>query len=80
MAAPASMRDALRRGWAPFMKYAFDKEPIIVISLALGAIAPVLVFASPFRKSAEARNERFPWDYPVPKRYVEGVTGPPSSI
>ncbi|XP_077980689.1 NADH dehydrogenase [ubiquinone] 1 alpha subcomplex subunit 3-like [Glandiceps talaboti] len=80
MAAPLSAREALRRGFVPFFKYAWDKEPVIVVSVAAGLLAPILVLCSPFTKNAVKNNERMPWDYPVPIRYVEGKTGPPSSV
>ncbi|XP_070579409.1 NADH dehydrogenase [ubiquinone] 1 alpha subcomplex subunit 3-like [Ptychodera flava] len=80
MAAPQTFREALRRGFVPFFKHAWDREPVIVVSVAAGLAGPLLVYLSPLTKYAREGNAKMPWDYPVPIRYEAGKTGPPTSV
>ncbi|KAM9782810.1 NADH dehydrogenase [ubiquinone] 1 alpha subcomplex subunit 3 [Neosynchiropus ocellatus] len=51
-----------------FLKNAWNKEPVIVASCTIGAVAVVLPFISPTTKYSAMLNEAVPYQYPVPVR------------
>ncbi|XP_022091454.1 NADH dehydrogenase [ubiquinone] 1 alpha subcomplex subunit 3-like [Acanthaster planci] len=73
-------KQAWKKGWVPFLKYAWDNEPVLVASSVLGFAPPILYLFWPWKNWAEETNKLMPTKYPTPIRYVEGKTGPPTSI
>ncbi|XP_034409344.1 NADH dehydrogenase [ubiquinone] 1 alpha subcomplex subunit 3 [Cyclopterus lumpus] len=53
---------------AAFLKNAWNKEPVIVTSFAIGLMALPLPLISPIRKYSGMINEAVPYSYPVPVR------------
>ncbi|XP_068998770.1 NADH dehydrogenase [ubiquinone] 1 alpha subcomplex subunit 3 [Embiotoca jacksoni] len=55
-------------GIAAFLKNAWNKEPVIFASCAIGLTGAVLPFISPFTKYTAMLNAAVPYNYPVPVR------------
>ncbi|XP_071768882.1 NADH dehydrogenase [ubiquinone] 1 alpha subcomplex subunit 3 [Centroberyx gerrardi] len=55
-------------GVGAFLKNAWNKEPVILASCALGLLGAVLPFVSPLSKYSGMINEAVPYNYPVPVR------------
>ncbi|XP_043859521.1 NADH dehydrogenase [ubiquinone] 1 alpha subcomplex subunit 3-like [Dromiciops gliroides] len=53
-------------GW--FLKEAWSKEPVLMVSFAIGAMALLLPPLSPYTKYAIMINQATPYNYPVPAR------------
>ncbi|XP_006000683.1 NADH dehydrogenase [ubiquinone] 1 alpha subcomplex subunit 3 [Latimeria chalumnae] len=51
-----------------FLKNAWAKEPLIVVSFGIGAMAIILPFVSPYTKYQGMINSATPYTYPVPVR------------
>ncbi|XP_008115436.1 NADH dehydrogenase [ubiquinone] 1 alpha subcomplex subunit 3 [Anolis carolinensis] len=51
-----------------YLKNAWAKEPVIVVSCALGFVAVILPWISPYTKYSGMANEAVPYAYPVPVR------------
>ncbi|XP_072168100.1 NADH dehydrogenase [ubiquinone] 1 alpha subcomplex subunit 3-like [Diadema setosum] len=75
-------RQAWRKGIIPFLKFAWDKEPVIVVSCVLGSTLPLtyLLFPRSYWEKVAAENRAIPNKYPTPIRYVEGKTGEPTTV
>ncbi|XP_033108027.1 NADH dehydrogenase [ubiquinone] 1 alpha subcomplex subunit 3-like [Anneissia japonica] len=73
-------RQAWRKGIIPWLRLAWDREPVIVMSFAFGLAGPVVWLLSPWKYEAAESIKSMPTKYPVPIRYVEGKTGPPTSL
>ncbi|XP_071814489.1 NADH dehydrogenase [ubiquinone] 1 alpha subcomplex subunit 3-like [Apostichopus japonicus] len=76
------VRQAWNQGIRQFLKYSWDKEPVLVVSIVTGCALPLAWLVTP--KSYLARltddNVKFPREYPTPVRYEESKTGPPTSV
>ncbi|XP_023152059.1 NADH dehydrogenase [ubiquinone] 1 alpha subcomplex subunit 3 [Amphiprion ocellaris] len=55
-------------GIGAFLKNAWNKEPVIVASCAIGLLGAVLPFLSPYTKYTSMLNAAVPYNYPVPVR------------
>uniref|UniRef100_UPI0037E80B7D NADH dehydrogenase [ubiquinone] 1 alpha subcomplex subunit 3 n=1 Tax=Semicossyphus pulcher TaxID=241346 RepID=UPI0037E80B7D len=55
-------------GIGAFLKNAWNKEPVIVASCAIGLLGFVLPFISPITKYSGMINSAVPYNYPVPVR------------
>ncbi|XP_029360944.1 NADH dehydrogenase [ubiquinone] 1 alpha subcomplex subunit 3 [Echeneis naucrates] len=55
-------------GVGAFLKNAWNKEPVIFASCAIGLIGVALPFISPITKYTGMINEAVPYNYPVPVR------------
>ncbi|KAL2084774.1 hypothetical protein ACEWY4_020292 [Coilia grayii] len=55
-------------GIGAFLRNAWNKEPVIAASCALGVLAVVLPFVSPYTKFSGMINRATPYSYPVPVR------------
>uniref|UniRef100_A0A667Y859 NADH dehydrogenase [ubiquinone] 1 alpha subcomplex subunit 3 n=2 Tax=Myripristis murdjan TaxID=586833 RepID=A0A667Y859_9TELE len=55
-------------GFGAFLKNAWNKEPVIVASCALGLLGTALPFISPLSKYTGMINAAVPYNYPVPMR------------
>ncbi|XP_012498848.1 PREDICTED: NADH dehydrogenase [ubiquinone] 1 alpha subcomplex subunit 3 [Propithecus coquereli] len=53
---------------ATFLKNAWDKEPVLVVSFAIAGLAIILPPLSPYTKYAIMINKATPYNYPVPVR------------
>ncbi|XP_028325637.1 NADH dehydrogenase [ubiquinone] 1 alpha subcomplex subunit 3 [Gouania willdenowi] len=51
-----------------FLKNAWNKEPVVVVSCAIGLVGAVLPFISPYTKYTALLNQVMPFNYPVPLR------------
>uniref|UniRef100_A0A8C5FND1 NADH dehydrogenase [ubiquinone] 1 alpha subcomplex subunit 3 n=1 Tax=Gadus morhua TaxID=8049 RepID=A0A8C5FND1_GADMO len=51
-----------------FLKNAWNKEPVIVVSCGLGILGVILPFVSPLTKYSAMMNQAVPFNYPVPVR------------
>ncbi|KAF7227132.1 NADH dehydrogenase [ubiquinone] 1 alpha subcomplex subunit 3 [Nothobranchius furzeri] len=51
-----------------FLKNAWNKEPVILVSCGLGLVGLVLPFISPYTKYSKMLNSSVPYCYPVPVR------------
>ncbi|KAM7383377.1 hypothetical protein PAMP_003035 [Pampus punctatissimus] len=51
-----------------FLKNAWNKEPVVLASCAVGLMGTVLPLISPFTKYAAMINSSVPYNYPVPVR------------
>ncbi|XP_060112327.1 NADH dehydrogenase [ubiquinone] 1 alpha subcomplex subunit 3 isoform X2 [Heteronotia binoei] len=51
-----------------FLKNAWAKEPVIVVSFAIGIVALTMPFVSPYTKYSAMINKAMPYVYPVPIR------------
>ncbi|XP_043935516.1 NADH dehydrogenase [ubiquinone] 1 alpha subcomplex subunit 3 isoform X2 [Protopterus annectens] len=51
-----------------FLKNAWAKEPVIVVSFGIGGLAVILPFISPYTKYTSMINASTPYNYPVPVR------------
>ncbi|XP_062321911.1 NADH dehydrogenase [ubiquinone] 1 alpha subcomplex subunit 3 [Osmerus eperlanus] len=51
-----------------FLKNAWNKEPVVLVSCALGLLAVVVPIISPFTKYSAMLNSAVPFNYPVPVR------------
>ncbi|XP_005557546.2 NADH dehydrogenase [ubiquinone] 1 alpha subcomplex subunit 3 [Macaca fascicularis] len=49
-----------------FLKNAWDKEPVLVVSYVTGGLAIIMAPFSPYFKYSVMINEAMPYDYPVP--------------
>ncbi|XP_074538866.1 NADH dehydrogenase [ubiquinone] 1 alpha subcomplex subunit 3 [Halichoeres trimaculatus] len=55
-------------GIGAFLKNAWNKEPVILASCAIGLLGFVLPFVSPYTKYSSMLNAAVPYNYPVPVR------------
>ncbi|XP_041843440.1 NADH dehydrogenase [ubiquinone] 1 alpha subcomplex subunit 3 [Melanotaenia boesemani] len=55
-------------GIGAFMKNAWNKEPVILVSCGIGLLGFVLPFISPYTKYSAMLNAAMPYNYPVPVR------------
>uniref|UniRef100_UPI001ED84BD3 NADH dehydrogenase [ubiquinone] 1 alpha subcomplex subunit 3 n=1 Tax=Scatophagus argus TaxID=75038 RepID=UPI001ED84BD3 len=55
-------------GVAAFLKNAWNKEPVIVVSCAFGLLGSIIPFVSPITKYSAMMNSAVPYNYPVPVR------------
>ncbi|XP_004396047.1 PREDICTED: NADH dehydrogenase [ubiquinone] 1 alpha subcomplex subunit 3-like [Odobenus rosmarus divergens] len=53
---------------ATFLKDAWAKEQVLVISFTIGGLALILPTLSPFTRYATMINQATPYNYPVPLR------------
>ncbi|XP_068180911.1 NADH dehydrogenase [ubiquinone] 1 alpha subcomplex subunit 3 [Antennarius striatus] len=53
---------------AAFLKNTWDKEPVILVSCAIGVMALIAPFVSPYTKYTTMLVEIVPRSYPVPVR------------
>ncbi|XP_006885498.1 PREDICTED: NADH dehydrogenase [ubiquinone] 1 alpha subcomplex subunit 3-like [Elephantulus edwardii] len=53
---------------AAFLKNAWDKEPVLVVSFTIAGLAVILPSLSPYTKYASMINAVTPYSYPVPLR------------
>ncbi|XP_044844950.1 NADH dehydrogenase [ubiquinone] 1 alpha subcomplex subunit 3 [Mauremys mutica] len=51
-----------------FLKYAWAKEPVITVSVAISILAVVAPLLSPYTKYSSMINQATPYVYPVPVR------------
>ncbi|XP_074242092.1 NADH dehydrogenase [ubiquinone] 1 alpha subcomplex subunit 3 isoform X2 [Saimiri boliviensis] len=51
-----------------FLKNAWDKEPVLVVSFCIGTLAVILPPISPYFKYSVMINKATPYNYPVPVR------------
>ncbi|XP_004089180.1 NADH dehydrogenase [ubiquinone] 1 alpha subcomplex subunit 3 [Nomascus leucogenys] len=51
-----------------FLKNAWDKEPVLVVSFVVGGLAVILPPLSPYFKYSAMINRATPYNYPVPVR------------
>uniref|UniRef100_A0A8C9LP70 NADH dehydrogenase [ubiquinone] 1 alpha subcomplex subunit 3 n=1 Tax=Piliocolobus tephrosceles TaxID=591936 RepID=A0A8C9LP70_9PRIM len=51
-----------------FLKNAWDKEPVLVVSFVTGGLAIIMPLFSPYFKYSIMINEATPHNYPVPVR------------
>ncbi|XP_006277683.1 NADH dehydrogenase [ubiquinone] 1 alpha subcomplex subunit 3 [Alligator mississippiensis] len=51
-----------------FLKIAWAKQPVLVVSAGISSVAIVLPFVSPYIKYTEMANRATPYVYPVPVR------------
>ncbi|KAG6935930.1 NADH dehydrogenase (ubiquinone) 1 alpha subcomplex, 3, 9kDa [Chelydra serpentina] len=51
-----------------FLKDAWAKEPVITVSFAIGILAAVALWLSPYTKYSGMINQATPYVYPVPVR------------
>nr|XP_039333794.1 NADH dehydrogenase [ubiquinone] 1 alpha subcomplex subunit 3-like [Saimiri boliviensis boliviensis] len=51
-----------------FLKNAWDKEPVLVMSFFIGTLAVILLPISPYFKYSVMINKATPYNYPVPVR------------
>ncbi|XP_008825957.1 NADH dehydrogenase [ubiquinone] 1 alpha subcomplex subunit 3 [Nannospalax galili] len=63
---------------AAFLKNAWAKEPVLVVSFAVGGLALILPPLSPYTKYAIMINEATPYNYPVPLRDDSNMPDVPS--
>ncbi|XP_075897019.1 NADH dehydrogenase [ubiquinone] 1 alpha subcomplex subunit 3 [Nelusetta ayraudi] len=64
-----------------FLKNAWNKEPVILVSCGIGLVGVILPFISPFSKYSGMINSATPYTYPVPVRddgNMPDVPGHPS--
>ncbi|XP_054763361.1 uncharacterized protein LOC129269946 [Lytechinus pictus] len=75
-------REAWRKGIIPFLKFSWDKEPVIVVSCLLGSSLPLtwLLVPNSYWDKVKRDADAIPNKYPIPIRYVEGKTGEPTSV
>ncbi|XP_008072060.1 NADH dehydrogenase [ubiquinone] 1 alpha subcomplex subunit 3 isoform X1 [Carlito syrichta] len=55
-------------GLAAFLKDAWAKEPVLVVSFTVAGLAIILPPLSPYTKYAAMINKVTPYNYPVPLR------------
>ncbi|XP_026172578.1 LOW QUALITY PROTEIN: NADH dehydrogenase [ubiquinone] 1 alpha subcomplex subunit 3 [Mastacembelus armatus] len=55
-------------GIGAFLKNAWNKEPVILVSCAIGLMGVTLPFISPWTKYSGMMNSSVPYNYPVPVR------------
>uniref|UniRef100_A0A087XS34 NADH dehydrogenase [ubiquinone] 1 alpha subcomplex subunit 3 n=1 Tax=Poecilia formosa TaxID=48698 RepID=A0A087XS34_POEFO len=55
-------------GIGAFLKNAWNKEPVILVSCGIGLVGIILPFISPYSKYAGMINQVTPYNYPVPVR------------
>uniref|UniRef100_A0A8D2KBT8 NADH dehydrogenase [ubiquinone] 1 alpha subcomplex subunit 3 n=1 Tax=Urocitellus parryii TaxID=9999 RepID=A0A8D2KBT8_UROPR len=60
---------------AAFLKNAWAKEPVLVVSFAIGSLAVILPPISPYTKYAIMINKATPYNYPGPRS--ADLSGPP---
>ncbi|XP_076986942.1 NADH dehydrogenase [ubiquinone] 1 alpha subcomplex subunit 3 [Tamandua tetradactyla] len=53
---------------AAFLKNAWAKEPVLVVSFTIGGLALIVPVLSPYTKYASMINQATPYNYPVPLR------------
>ncbi|XP_073512554.1 NADH dehydrogenase [ubiquinone] 1 alpha subcomplex subunit 3-like [Phyllobates terribilis] len=51
-----------------FLKNAWNKEPVVTVSVGIGILAAIAPFVSPYTKYAAMYNKAVPYSYPVPVR------------
>ncbi|XP_073427167.1 NADH dehydrogenase [ubiquinone] 1 alpha subcomplex subunit 3 isoform X1 [Dendrobates tinctorius] len=51
-----------------FLKNAWNKEPVVTVSVGIGILAAITPFVSPYTKYASMYNRAVPYSYPVPVR------------
>lgn len=75
-------RQAWNKGIRHFFTYAWDKEPVLLLSVIVGSSLPLVYLFTPtsvWDRYTEI-NSQMPREYPTPIRYEEGKTGPPTSV
>ncbi|XP_008290481.1 NADH dehydrogenase [ubiquinone] 1 alpha subcomplex subunit 3 [Stegastes partitus] len=55
-------------GIGAFLKNAWNKEPVVLLSCTLGIVGSILPFVSPYTKYTTMLNSSMPYIYPVPVR------------
>ncbi|XP_069598607.1 NADH dehydrogenase [ubiquinone] 1 alpha subcomplex subunit 3 isoform X1 [Ranitomeya imitator] len=55
-------------GVGAFLKNAWNKEPVVTVSVGIGILAAIVPLASPYMKYASMYNKAVPYSYPVPVR------------
>ncbi|XP_047454379.1 NADH dehydrogenase [ubiquinone] 1 alpha subcomplex subunit 3 [Mugil cephalus] len=55
-------------GIGAFLKNAWNKEPVIVVSCGMGLLGALIPFISPYTKYTSKMNKIVPYNYPVPVR------------
>ncbi|XP_070691290.1 NADH dehydrogenase [ubiquinone] 1 alpha subcomplex subunit 3 [Pempheris klunzingeri] len=55
-------------GIGAFLKNAWNKEPVITVSCAIGLVGVILPVVSPLTKYTGMLNAAVPYNYPVPVR------------
>ncbi|XP_076593367.1 NADH dehydrogenase [ubiquinone] 1 alpha subcomplex subunit 3 [Chaetodon auriga] len=55
-------------GIAAFLKNAWNKEPVVLASCAIGVVGLLVPLISPLTKYSEMINSSVPYNYPVPVR------------
>ncbi|XP_037674834.1 NADH dehydrogenase [ubiquinone] 1 alpha subcomplex subunit 3 isoform X2 [Choloepus didactylus] len=53
---------------AAFLKNAWAKEPVLVVSFTIGGLAFIVPALSPYTKYSNMINQATPYNYPVPVR------------
>ncbi|XP_066569045.1 NADH dehydrogenase [ubiquinone] 1 alpha subcomplex subunit 3 [Amia ocellicauda] len=51
-----------------FLKNAWNKEPVVLVSCGIGALAVLLPLLSPYTRYTGMMNAAIPYNYPVPLR------------
>ncbi|XP_075392675.1 NADH dehydrogenase [ubiquinone] 1 alpha subcomplex subunit 3 [Tenrec ecaudatus] len=51
-----------------FLKNAWAKEPVLVVSFTIAGLAVTLPLCSPYTKYSSMMNQATPYSYPVPLR------------
>ncbi|XP_017270735.1 NADH dehydrogenase [ubiquinone] 1 alpha subcomplex subunit 3 isoform X2 [Kryptolebias marmoratus] len=51
-----------------FLKSAWNKEPVIMVSCGIALVGLILPFVSPYTKYSTMMNAAMPYNYPVPVR------------
>ncbi|XP_053216917.1 NADH dehydrogenase [ubiquinone] 1 alpha subcomplex subunit 3 isoform X2 [Podarcis raffonei] len=52
----------------PFLKNAWGKDPVVVLSFGIGFMALVVPWVSPLTKYSSMMTQAVPYTYPVPVR------------
>ncbi|XP_054361133.1 NADH dehydrogenase [ubiquinone] 1 alpha subcomplex subunit 3-like [Mirounga angustirostris] len=65
---------------ATFLKDAWAKELMLVVSFTIGGLALILPTLSPFTKYATVINQAMPYNYPVPLQDDGNIPDMPSHL
>ncbi|XP_040852327.1 NADH dehydrogenase [ubiquinone] 1 alpha subcomplex subunit 3 isoform X1 [Ochotona curzoniae] len=68
LAPPRPRWPGVSAGLAAFLRNAWAKEPVLVVSFAIAGLAVILPPLSPFTKYSTMINQATPYNYPVPLR------------